>query len=65
MEIVDLMDVEDPDVIQSKIEECLISDTGLRRRKVIQAYEEETVIIPLREKETLIGQPEIHKYQKD
>lgn len=65
VEIVDLMDVEDPDVIQSKIEECLISDTGLRRRKVIQAYEEETVIIPLREKETLIGQPEIHKYQKD
>jgi hypothetical protein len=32
VEIVDLMDVEDPDVIQSKIEECLISDTGLRRR---------------------------------
>lgn len=43
VEIVDLIDVEDPDVIQSKIEGCLINDTG--------TYEEDTTIIPLMKKQ--------------
>jgi tetrahydromethanopterin S-methyltransferase subunit A len=39
LEIVDLVDVEDPVTIQSKIEGCLVNDAG--------AYEEETSVIPL------------------
>ena len=39
LEIVDLVDVEDPATIQSKIEGCLVNDAG--------AYEEETSVIPL------------------
>ena len=39
LEIVDLVDIEDPATIQSKIEGCLVNDAG--------AYEEETGIIPL------------------
>lgn len=39
LEIMDLVDVEDSEIIQSKIEGCLINDTG--------AYEKEIVIIPL------------------
>lgn len=40
---VEMVDVEDPDTIRSKIEGCLIEDTG--------AYEEETTIIPLLKKQ--------------
>ena len=43
LEIVDLVDMEDPATIQSKIEGCLINDAG--------AYEEETGIIPLLKKQ--------------
>lgn len=39
LEIVDLVDVEDPATIQSKIEGCLVKDAG--------ACEEETSVIPL------------------
>lgn len=43
IEIVDLVDVEDPATIRSKIEGCLVHDAG--------AYEEKAVVIPLPEKE--------------
>jgi tetrahydromethanopterin S-methyltransferase subunit A len=43
IEIVDLVDTEDSETINSKIEGCLIHDAG--------AYEEETAVIPLLEKQ--------------
>lgn len=43
IEIVDLVDTENSETINSKIEGCLIHDAG--------AYEEETVVIPLLEKQ--------------
>lgn len=44
VEIVDMVDTEDAETIHSKIEGCLVNDAG--------AYEEETVVIPLHEKDS-------------
>jgi len=43
VEVIDIIDTENLKTIHSKIKNCLIQDTG--------AYEEETLIIPLREKQ--------------
>ena len=53
LEIVDLVDVEDPATIKSKIEGCLVNDAG--------AYEEETSVIPLLGKDSnmVIGDAQV------